>query len=298
MGTSDRERRYISNPPVKIGCLVPNPEVESFSEGGSGGREMLGAIAGDVIGSVHEFRRQKSKEFPLFVAESRFTDDTVLSIAVADCLLTGSSYIDKFRAYAQAYPNRCYGVGFWRWVESGSREPYNSWGNGSAMRVSPIAFAFQTLEEVLKEAKASADVTHNHPEGIRGAQAAAAATFLARHGESKKSIRHTVEKQFGYDLSRTSATIRETYQFNESCQETVPEAITAFLDSEDYEDAVRLAISLGGDADTLACITGGIAGAFYGGVPHGIAAPALALLDDELRNTVTRFCRTYGIAMQ
>jgi ADP-ribosylglycohydrolase len=131
---------------------------------------MLGAIAGDVIGSVHEFLGQKTKEFPLFVDESRFTDDTVLSIAVADCLLTGASYVDQFRSYAKKYPDRCYGLRFWRWVESGSLEPYNSWGNGAARRVSPIAFAFETLEEVVDEAKASAEVTHNHPEGIRVAQ--------------------------------------------------------------------------------------------------------------------------------
>lgn len=258
---------------------------------------MLGAIAGDIIGSVHEFVGQKTKEFPLFVEESRFTDDTVLSVAVADCLLTGSCYIDNLRAYAQNYPDRCYGVGLWHWVESGSREPYNSWGNGAAMRVSAIAFAFRTLEEVLNEAKASAEVTHNHPQGIRGAQAAAAATFLARQGEAKDKIRRVIEEQFGYDLSRTSAIIRQTYSFNESCQETVPEAITAFLDSEDYEDAVRLAISLGGDADTLACITGGIADAFYGGVPHSIAVHALSLLDDGLRKTVTQFCEEYEIVM-
>ena len=257
---------------------------------------MLGAIAGDVIGSVHEFLGQKTKEFPLFVEKSRFTDDTVLSIAVADCLLTGSSYVDTFRAYAKKYPDRCYGLGFWRWVESGSREPYNSWGNGSAMRVSAVAFAFDTLEEVLQEAAASAKVTHNHPEGVRGAQAAAAATFLARQGEAKRNIRRLIEGRFGYDLSRTTAMIRPTYAFNESCQGTVPEAITAFLDSVDYEDAVRLAISLGGDADTLACITGGIAGAFYG-VPYSIAGRALESLDPELMEIVTRFCKTYVIAM-
>lgn len=257
---------------------------------------MLGAIAGDVIGSVHEFLGQKTKDFPLFVEESRFTDDSVLSIAVADCLLTGSPYVDKFRDYAKNYPDRCYGIGFWRWVESGSRQPYNSWGNGAAMRVSPVACAFETLEEVLKEAKISAEVTHNHPEGVRGAQAAAAATFLARQSESKDNIRHTIEERFGYDLSRTTDLIRQTYSFNESCQQTVPEAIVAFLDSVDYEDAVRLAISLGGDADTLACITGGIAGAFYG-VPPTIAARALALLDNDLRATVTRFCEAHAIAM-
>jgi len=257
---------------------------------------MLGAIAGDIIGSVHEFEAQKTKDFPLFVAKSRFTDDTVLTVAVADCLLTGSSYTDKFHEYTHAYPDRSYGVGFWHWVKSGSRQPYNSWGNGSAMRVSPVAFAFQTLDEVLQEARASAEVTHNHPEGIRGAQATAAATFLARQGNSKNEIRSVIEKQFGYDLSRTTAIIRQTYSFNESCQETVPEAITSFLESENYEDAVRLAISLGGDADTLACITGGIAEAFYGSVPASIANQAVALLDDGLRKTVKRFCESHGSA--
>jgi ADP-ribosylglycohydrolase len=189
---------------------------------------MLGAIAGDVIGSVHEFLGQKTKDFPLFVEESRFTDDSVLSIAVADCLLTGSPYVEKFRAYAKTYPDRCYGMGFWRWVESGSRQPYNSWGNGAAMRVSPIACAFETLEGVLKEAKVSAEVTHNHPEGVRGAQATATATFLARKGKSKNNIRQTIEEQFGYDLSRTTDLIRQSYSFNESCQQTVPRPLLLF----------------------------------------------------------------------
>jgi ADP-ribosylglycohydrolase len=183
---------------------------------------MLGAIAGDIIGSVHEFIGQKRKDFPLFVAESRFTDDSVLTIAVADCLLSGTSYVDKFHAYTRDYPDRGYGLGFWHWVESGSRQPYNSWGNGSAMRVSPVGFAFSTLEEVLDQSRASAEVTHNHPEGVRGAQATAAAIFLARQGESKSRIRSAIETQFGYDLSRTTNQIRCTYRFNESCQETVP----------------------------------------------------------------------------
>jgi ADP-ribosylglycohydrolase len=256
---------------------------------------MLGAIAGDIIGSVHEFARTKTTEFPLFAGGSCFTDDTVLTVAVADCLLTGSPYVEKFHEYTHAYPNRGYGLGFWHWVQSGNREPYNSWGNGSAMRVSPVAYAFHTLEEVLQGARATAEVTHNHAEGIRGAQATAAATFLARQGASKKEIREAVEQQSGYDLSRPIASIRETYLFNESCQETVPEAITAFLESTDYEDAIRLAISLGGDADTLACIAGGMAEAFYGGVPQSIAQPAWALLDDKLRATVTCFCEKYGI---
>jgi ADP-ribosylglycohydrolase len=255
---------------------------------------VLGAIAGDIIGSVHEFLGGKTRDFPLFVKESTFTDDTVLTVAVADCLVTGSSYVDKFHEYTRAYPDRGYGGTFMHWVISGSRRPYNSWGNGAAMRVSPVAFAFETLEDVLAEAARSAEVTHNHPEGVRGAQAAAAATFLARQGESKDKIRAAIEKRFDYDLKRTIEGIRPAYSFDVSCQGTVPEAIIAFLDSADYEDAVRLAISLGGDADTLACITGGIGGAFYG-VPASIAARAMALLDSGLRGTVTCFCEKYGI---
>src|SRR5436309_15075420 len=229
---------------------------------------MLGAVAGDIIGSVHEFLQEKTTDFPLFVEASRFTDDSVLTIAVADCLLTRSSYIDKFHEYTRAYPDRCYGARVRHWVESGSREPYNSWGNGSAMRVSPVGFAMPTLEGVLDEAKRSAEVTHNHPEGIRGAQATALAIFLGRQGESKVTIRKSIKKRFSYDLNRSINAIRPTYSFNESCQGTVPEAIIAFLDSSDYEEAIRLAISLGGDADTLACIAGSIAEAFYGGVPQ------------------------------
>lgn len=255
---------------------------------------MLGAIAGDIIGSVHEFLQEKTKDFPLFVDHSRFTDDSVLTIAVADCLLTGLPYVDSFHRYTRAYPDRCYGAGFWHWVESGSREPYNSWGNGAAMRVSPVGWAFDELEEVLDEAKKSAEVTRNHPEGIRGAQATAAAIYLARQGESKSRIRSSIQDRFGYDLSRSIDSIRPDYSFNESCQGTVPEAIVAFLDSTDYEDTIRLAISLGGDADTLACIAGGIAEAFYGGVPENIATQAMASLDDELRKVLVRFREEHG----
>jgi ADP-ribosylglycohydrolase len=255
---------------------------------------MLGALAGDIIGSVHEFLQEKTMDFPLFVEDSRFTDDSVLTIAVADCLLTGSSYVDKFHEYTRAYPDRCYGAGFWHWVESGSRKPYNSWGNGAAMRVSPVGFAFPTLEEVIHEAKRSAEVTHNHAEGIRGAQATAVAIFLGRQGESKARIREFIQGKFGYDLNRSIDSIRPTYSFNESCQGTVPEAIIAFLDSADYEEAIRLAISLGGDADTLACIAGGIAEAFYGAVPENIAEFAMARLDDDLRDTVMRFAERHG----
>jgi ADP-ribosylglycohydrolase len=258
---------------------------------------MLGAIAGDIIGSVHEYLGTRRADFPLFVPESDFTDDTVLTIAVADCLLTGAPYVDKFHEYTRANLYRGYGEGFGRWVASGSREPYNSWGNGSAMRASPVGWAFGTLDETLAEAARSAEVTHNHPEGIKGAQATASAIFLARHGESKAGIRELIQTRFGYDMNRTVESIRPGYRFDESCQGTVPEAIIAVLDSTSYEDAVRLAISLGGDADTLACIAGGIAEAFYGGVPKDIAERAMARLDDELRKTVERFYEAYGMTM-
>lgn len=256
---------------------------------------MLGAVIGDIIGSTREFVRIKRTDFPLFEERSSFTDDTVLSVAVAECILDGASYVDKFHEYTNAYPGRCYGGGFLSWVQRGSRVPYNSWGNGSAMRVSPVGFAFDDLAKVLDEAKRSAEVTHNHPEGIKGAQATAAAIFLARRGESKIRIRQEIESRFGYDLSRGIDEIRPGYEFNESCQDTVPQAIAAFLDSTDYEHAVRLAISLGGDADTLACITGGIAEAHYGGVPQEIAERGLGLLDERLSAVVHRFIDRYGL---
>ncbi|MEJ2720880.1 MAG: ADP-ribosylglycohydrolase family protein, partial [bacterium] len=249
----------------------------------------------DIIGSVYEFGGAKDTDFPLFTEETTFTDDTVLTIAVADRLLSEGSYVDKLHEYANAYPDRGYGGGFLRWVLVGSREPYNSWGNGSAMRVSPVGFAFNDTDSVLAEAKRSAEVTHNHPEGIKGAQAAALSIFMARTGGSKEQIRDAVESRFGYDLHRSVEEIRPHYEFNESCQGTVPEAIIAFMDSHDYESAIRLAISLGGDADTLACITGGIADAFYGGVPADIAEPALAELDAPLRKIVERFCVRFGV---
>ncbi len=172
-------------------------------------------------------------------------------------------------------------------------EPYNSWGNGSAMRVSPVAFAFSTEEEVLAQAKATAEITHNHPEGIKGAQATALAIFLARIGHNKESIRSRISNQFLYDLGRTTEEIRPTYSFDVSCQGTVPEAIIAFLDSDSYEDAIRNAISLGGDSDTLACIAGSIAEAFYGGVPQAIQEKVEELLTSDLWDITSRFCTTY-----
>lgn len=255
---------------------------------------MLGAIAGDVIGSVHEGTGTKTKAFPLFVPGSTFTDDTVLTLAVADCLLHRRDYIDVFHEYFHAYPLAGYGLSFIQWARSKQREPYNSWGNGSAMRVSPVAYAFGSLEEVLQEAKRCAEVTHNHPEGVRGAQATAAAIFLARTGHSKEQIRETIGQMFGYRLEERLDELRPRYGFDISCQGSVPQSIIAFLDSESFEDAVRNAISLGGDADTMACIAGGIAEAYYGDIPPEIETRVLSLLDKRLRDVVRRFQERYG----
>jgi ADP-ribosylglycohydrolase len=250
---------------------------------------VLGAIAGDVIGSVHEGTDTKTKDFPLFTPRSRFTDDSVLTAAVADALLYGREYVDTLRDYASRYPRAGYGGTFMRWAFSDDREPYDSWGNGSAMRVSPVAYAAETLDEVLAEAERSAACTHSHPEGIRGAQATAAAVFLARKGESKESIKACVSNCFGYCLDERLGDIRLTYTFDVSCQGSVPQSIIAFLEADGFEDAIRNAISLGGDADTMACIAGAIAEAFYGGVPSAIAEQVLTRLDDQLRLVLHEF---------
>jgi ADP-ribosylglycohydrolase len=258
---------------------------------------MLGAIAGDVIGSVHEGSRTKTKVFSLLTPESRFTDDTVLTVAVADSLLHGRHYVDALHDWFHAYPNAGYGGTFWLWANSRRRMPYKSWGNGSAMRVSPVAYVGTTLEGVLAEAKRSAEVTHDHEDGIRGAQATAAAIFLARTGCTKDQIRQYIESQFDYFLDETLDELRPTYQFEVSCQSSVPQSIIAFLESTGYEDAVRNAISLGGDADTMACIAGAIAEAYYGGVPTAIAEPVLARLDYRLRGVVREFSGQYGLGV-
>jgi len=254
---------------------------------------MLGALAGDIIGSVYEWNHIKSKEFPLFSPGCKFTDDTVLTVALADAILHRRNYVRTMKDYYRRYPGRGYGGSFHQWARSGDSRPYNSWGNGAAMRISPVGFACRSLKEVMKKAKAYTEVTHNHPEGIKGAQAVAAAVFLARTGTSQKDIRGYVEGVFGYDLSRTCDDIRPAYRFDESCQGTVPQALTAFLESEDFEDAVRNAVSLGGDSDTLACITGGIAEAFYRGVPKRIASRVMGFLDDDLRKVTVEFRKRF-----
>jgi len=254
---------------------------------------MIGAIAGDIIGSIYEQHRIKTKDFPLFDPRCRFTDDTVLTVAVADAILTGRSYQQSIREIGKRYPQAGYGGTFIRWLLSDHPQPYNSWGNGSAMRVSPVGFAFSTEDEVLREAEKTADFTHNHPEGIKGAQATALAVYLARTGYEKEDIRRQISRRFGYDLERTVADIRPTYRFDVSCQGTVPEAIIAFLDSSSYEDAIRNAISLGGDSDTLACITGGIAEAFYRDIPKQIQAKVRDCLTPDLLEITDAFCQKY-----
>lgn len=261
---------------------------------------MLGAIAGDIIGSPYEGMRHniRTTEFPLFQDRSHFTDDSVLTVAIADAILTGAPYVDKLKEYYGDYPHKGYGGSFKRWARSNSTEPYNSYGNGSAMRVSPVGFAFDSLKEVLDEAKKSAEVTHNHPEGIRGAQSTAAALFMARTGAGKEDIRRYVQGNFGYDLSESIESLRTWYALDYdplyiSCQKSVPQAIIAFLDSESFEDAVRNAVSIGGDSDTLACIAGGIAGAFYGGVPRDIDDQVIARLDERLSMVLFWFMDKY-----
>jgi ADP-ribosylglycohydrolase len=254
---------------------------------------MIGAIAGDIIGSVYEHRPIKTKDFLLFSPRCDFTDDTVLTVAIADAILEGTAYVDSVRRIGRRYPGAGYGGSFIRWLHSADAGPYSSWGNGSAMRVSPVGFAFSTEDEVLAQAKATAEITHDHPEGVKGAQATALAVFLARTGTDKEGIRSRVADMFGYDMERTVDSIRPSYSFDVSCQGTVPEAIIAFIESQSYEDAVRNAVSLGGDSDTLACITGGIAEAFYGGVPDGIREKVRELLTPDLWTVTETFCRKY-----
>lgn len=244
---------------------------------------MLGAIIGDIIGSAYEWNNVKNKEFELFTDATNFTDDTVMTIATIDAIINDIPFNKSYKKWFRKYPNEDYGGNFYYWGNSNSMEPYNSWGNGSAMRVSPVGFYFDTLDEVLVKAKESAEVTHNHPEGIKGAQATAAAIFMAKSNKNKSEIKEYIENKFGYDLNERLDSIREWYDFDESCQGTVPQAIIAFLESNDFEDAIRNAISIGGDSDTLACITGGIAEAYYKEIPDSILSEVNLILPDEMK---------------
>jgi ADP-ribosylglycohydrolase len=260
---------------------------------------MLGAIAGDVIGSVYEAGTMKSPDFqPLVHQECQPTDDSILTCAVAEWLLLGAGddLVDHLHKWFERFPMAGYGGTFAKWAAYRLREPYNSWGNGSAMRVSPVGHAFDNIEDVLRHAERSAEVTHKHQHGIWGAKAVAGCVFLARTGHSKDDIRDFVTRRFGYDLNRTVESIRPEYRFDVSCQGSVPEAIVAFLDSTSWEDAVRKGISLGGDSDTIGAITGSIAAPFYGGVPTNIRTEIEAKLPPEVRTFVMEFLSAFPSA--
>ena len=253
---------------------------------------MLGAIAGDVIGSSYEWNSTKKTDFILFKADSEFTDDTVLTVAIAYSILKNESYVSSLKRFGNNYPAG-YGASFYEWLNSKNSDPYNSWVNGSAMRVSPVAYAFNSIDEVLEEAKKSAEVTHNHPEGIKGAKATALAIYLARTGETKQSIKKEITKRFDYNLERTLEKIRPNYAFEVSCQKSVPESIIAFLEANSYEEAVRNAVSLGGDSDTMACISGSIAEAFYKKIPKEIVENTKKRLPAEFLEIIDEFYSRY-----
>jgi ADP-ribosylglycohydrolase len=258
---------------------------------------MYGAILGDIIGSPYEFDMgNKTKDFPLFSDKSYFTDDTVMTIAVAKAFigapddenLIRQRLVHSMQKWGHRYPGAGYGIRFNCWLNSENPQPYNSWGNGSAMRVAPVAWLYHHLDAVRRMARISAEVTHNHPEGIKGSEATAASIFLARTGHSKPEIKSYIEKEFHYCLNRTCDEIRPTYYHVESCQETVPEAITAFLEGNSFEDVIRTAVSLGGDCDTLTCIAGSIAEGFYG-VPETLKVECRNRLDPALLNVLDHF---------
>ncbi len=260
---------------------------------------MLGAIIGDIIGSPYEFTLYniKTKEFPLFSNRSTFTDDTVHTIAVADAIIKGYGneentkelLIDNLHEISRIYPQAGYGQRMFSWIAGRKREPYNSYGNGSAMRVSSVAYVYDSLEEVQKYAKISAEVTHNHPEGIKGAVSVASAIFLARTGSSQEYIKNYIEKEYAYNLSNSLEEIRKDYVHDESCQNSVPQAITSFLLSTDYEDCIRNAVSIGGDSDTIAAIAGSIAEAYFKEIPQEIVDKAKTYLDDFILSKLEEF---------
>jgi ADP-ribosyl-[dinitrogen reductase] hydrolase len=252
--------------------------------------KVIGAIVGDIVGSIYEFNNIKTKDFPLFSDGNEFTDDSIMTIATMQALLDGGTaedFVSNYQRLGNKYPSS-YGVRFGDWLRSKEPLPYDSWGNGSAMRVSAVAWFYDNPIEVEEAAKTSAKVTHNHPEGIKGAVAIAAAIFMARTGKSKREIKNYLETRYEYILDFTLDDIRPNYDFDESCAGTVPPAIIAFLEGVDFEDSIRNAVSLGGDSDTLAAITGSIAEAFYS-VPDEISTKLYNYLPDELENIVERF---------
>lgn len=249
---------------------------------------MMGAIAGDIVGSVHEFAGVKTKDFALLGPQNHFTDDTIMTVAVADALLTGEEMGRKLKEWGRRYPAGGYGDRFGAWLRNEDAKPYGSFGNGSAMRVSPAAWLAESETECAALAQASAMPTHNHSEGIKGAEATAWAIWRARAGAPPEAMREEITRHYGYDLSRSCDEIRPDYAFNETCQGTCPQAFTAALEAASFEDALRLAVSLGGDADTLAAIAGSIAEARFG-IPKSLYKKIFEYLDKPLREVVTRF---------
>lgn len=258
---------------------------------------MLGAIFGDIVGSVYEFHNTDDYAFRLLSSRSKPTDDSYMTLAVAESLMetwdksdddVREAVVRNMRRYGREYPDGGYGGMFSRWLQVKNPKPYNSFGNGSAMRVSPAGWLYETMEETLHAAELTADVTHNHPEGIKGAQAIAAAVFLARSGVGKDGIRSYIEQNFGYDLSRSWEVIRKDYGFYEICQKSVPEALCMFLQGKDYEDVIRLSVSLGGDSDTIACMAGAVAEAYFG-MPEWMKEECMKRLDPSLQKTVIAF---------
>ncbi|HEY3373225.1 MAG TPA: ADP-ribosylglycohydrolase family protein [Prolixibacteraceae bacterium] len=255
---------------------------------------MIGAIIGDIVGSRFEFNNYRGTDFELFHNESRFTDDTVCTMAVIDWIVNvnewGPGASAKFalvlKSWCKRYPMGDYGTMFRKWIENPI--PYNSFGNGAAMRVSPVADYFASIEDLLLGVDVITSVSHNHPEGLKGAKATAMAIWHARHGSGKKEIRQMVEEQFNYGLNFTCDQIRKTNHFNETCQVTVPQAMVAFLESDDFESAIRLAVSIGGDSDTIAVITGSVAEPYYG-VPEWMKEAAIERLPPEMRELVVEF---------
>lgn len=254
---------------------------------------LLGAICGDIIGSWYEFCSTKRIDFELFTDQSRFTDDTVCSIAIADALMNGNDFVGKLKYWCRKYPKAGYGGNFNWWFRQDRPQPYNSFGNGSAMRVSAVGAFAKSTDDTLTLAQESAIVSHNHPEGIKGAQATALAINLALRGCSKEEIKSQIEDNFGYDLNRRYADIQPRYTFDVSCQGSVPEAIIAFLESSDYESAIRMAVAYGGDADTQAAIAGGIAAAYYGVIPYYILKECLSRLPLDMKEIIVKLNQVY-----
>ena len=257
--------------------------------------KMLGALVGDIIGSVYEFHNTKSTDFELFHGASKYTDDSVMTLAVAKWLVEDEAHTLHYLIYCMQelgnrHPYAGYGGHFYGWLAKDNPQPYNSWGNGAGMRVSPVGLYAKTLDEALALAALTASVSHNHPEGVKGAQAIATSMFLCKQGKSKEEIKDYVESTFGYNLHRTIAEIRPRYEFDVSCQGSVPEAIIAFLEGNSFEEVIRLAISLGGDSDTIGAMAGAIAACMYS-IPDEIAERCDKILTEDLRDIKDRFCK-------